>query len=175
MSSVIISLVTCIVGAGIGFFITRLNDWIVERREYRRASRHLRTEAANVVRHYRLMHERLAAYETEPPWRNAVHLETCRFYGDGLGTFDMSTLRLFNEAIAEEAMYLMLMVRNNNSYVDQAKLSFGSEAKEQFHDVCRELIDRCRMTIDRAARMESMLRSRQSAAELRKQAGNALR
>ena len=158
MSSVVISLITCIVGAGIGFFITRLNDWIVERRELYRASRHLRTEAANVVRHYRLMQERLAAHETEAPWRNAVNLETCRFYGDGLGTFDMSTLRLFDEAVAEEAMYLMLTVRNNNNYVDQAKLSIGSDTREQFHDVCRELIERCQITIDRARRMETLLR-----------------
>ncbi|MEP9353291.1 hypothetical protein ABLE93_06780 [Xanthobacter sp. KR7-65] len=160
MNGILIPVITCVVGAVIGFLITRINDWIVERREFQRARRHLRTEAANVVRHYSVMQERVAAHETEVPWRIAVYLETCRFYGAGLGTFDMSTLRLFDEDVAEEAMYLTLTIRNNNSYVDQAKLYLELNEKEPFHAVCCELIDRCRITIARARRMQDLLRQR---------------
>jgi hypothetical protein len=158
VDGILVPLITALVGAAIGFFITRLNDWLVERRELQRAGRHLRTEAANVARHYAIMRERLLTHETEPPWRNSVHLDTCRYYGNGLGTFDTGALRLFDDAVAEEAMYLMLMTRNINSYVDQAKLYLSSGEKEQFHAVCRELIDRCQMTVDRAEKIENVLR-----------------
>lgn len=159
LGGVPISVILCVVGAGIGFLVTRLNDWIVESREFRRASRHLRTEAANVIRHYTITQEKLAGHETEVAWRNVVNLEIGRFYGSGLGTFDMSALRLFDEPVAEEAMYLMLTIRNNNAYIDQAKLHLASGDKEQFHDVCQELTERCQLTIERARRAEDMLRS----------------
>lgn len=159
MNASLLAVVTAFFGAFVGFLITRLNDWIVERRELQRASRHLRTESANAVRHYTAMRDRLANHQTQTEWLNAVYIETCRFYGNGLGTFDLSTLRLFNEDIAEEALFLLLMIRNNNSYVDQAKQYFDAGKQELFHDVCEALVVRCQSTIERAQHLEETLRT----------------
>ncbi|MCO5063626.1 MAG: hypothetical protein M9924_04335 [Rhizobiaceae bacterium] len=159
MDSTLLAVVTAFFGAAIGFMITRLNDWIVERRELQRASRHLRTEAANAVRHYTAMRDRLAGHLTQTEWLNAIYIETCRFYGSGLGTFDLSTLRLFDEDTAEEALFLLLMIRNNNSYVDQAKLYFDAGKQDLFHDVCEALVVRCQSTVERAQHLEERLRT----------------
>jgi hypothetical protein len=159
VNSTLLALITAAIGAGIGFLITRLNDWIVERRELLRASRHLRTESANAVRHYSAMRDRLAEHQTQPEWLNAVYIETCRFYGNGLGTFDVSLLRLFDEDIAEQALFLLLMIRNNNSYVDQAKQYFDAGKQDLFHDVCAALVERCQRTIERARHLEGTLRT----------------
>lgn len=166
MNSTLLTVLTAFVGAAIGFMITRLNDWIVERRELQLASRHLKTEAANAVRHYSAMRDRIAGHQIQTEWLNAVYIETCRFYGNGLGTFDLSMLRLFDEEIAEQALFLLLMIRNNNSYVDQAKQYFDAGKQELFHDVCDALVVRCESTIERAQHLEETLRTGSSKRKL---------
>lgn len=159
MNSVAVTLGTAVAGAIIGFAITRLNDWIVERHEIRRARQHLLTEVSNVGRHYSIMLDKLKNHADELMWRNAINVETCRFYGTGLGTFDLSALRLFDEPLAEEALFLLIMVRNNNSYVDEAKAYLAAKQPELFHEVCEALVERCESMIERARRLEAMLRA----------------
>jgi hypothetical protein len=153
----LVTLLTGIAGAAIGFALTRVNDWIVERRELRRAQKHLKTEASNVVRHYSVTLEKLGSHQTDPKWLNAINIETCRFYGDWLGTFDMSALRLFDEKLADEAMLLMMTVRNNNLYVEQAKHHLATDDAEEFYDICGQLVERCRLTIDRANQLRELI------------------
>lgn len=157
MDASVITLLTGIAGAALGFALTRVNDWIVERRELKRAQRHLKTEATNVVRHYKVTLDKLATHQSDPKWLNAINIETGRFYGESLGSFDMSALRLFDEKLANEAMYLMMMVRNNNLYVEQAKHHLAGDDAEQFYDICGQLMERCQMTIDRANRLKELM------------------
>ena len=77
-------------------------------------------------------------------------LEGCRYYGNGLGTFDTGALRLFDEATAEDAMRLIFMLRNNNAYVDQARQCLAAGDAATFGAVCGELLGRCAETIEHA-------------------------
>jgi hypothetical protein len=166
LDNLLVPLLTGLLGAGVGFLLTRLNDWLAEHRNLALASRHLRTEMANVARRYAFVRARLESYETSPAWINNVHLETCRFYGGGLGTFDTGTLRLFDERTAEDTMYLILMLRNNNAYVDQAKQYLAAEDKATFAEVCRELIGRCSETIEHARLAEANMTARRKGRRL---------
>jgi hypothetical protein len=47
-------------------------------------------------------------------------------------------------------MYLMLMLRNNNAYIDQAKEHLLAGDKATFGELCEELIKRCDETTEHA-------------------------
>lgn len=160
VDSILVPVLTGLFGAFLGFGISRLNDWLSERRTLRRAVHHLMTEVRNVRRHFEHAIGKMTDHPSMPAWRKLVHLETCRFYGNGLGSFDTGMLRLLDEETAGQVMYLMLMIRNNNAYIDQAKAQVADESTELFVEVCDEFIQRCALTMEMAAKVGARIDDR---------------
>lgn len=160
IDSALIPVLTGLFGAFLGFAISRLNDWLSERRTLRRAVHHLMTEVRNTRRHFQHAVDILADHPSMPAWRRIVHLETCRFYGNGFGSFDIGLLRLLDEDTASQVMYLILMIRNNNAYIDQAKIQAAEESSEIFAVICGEFIQRCILTMEMAGKVATRIDDR---------------
>lgn len=95
-------------------------------------------------------------------WRKVVQLGKCRFYGQGLGTFESSALRLFQPDEAEQILDFMLVIRNNDYYIDQAIRYSPDDEKDKFDEICSELFARFEQTRDQANSLKSKLRSKYS-------------
>lgn len=159
ISDLVIPILTGISGAFLGFAISRLNDWLSERRSLRRAVHHLTTEIRNVRRHFEHARGKIEGHSSMEPWRKAIHLETSRFYGNGLGSFDIGLLRLLDDETAGQVMYLMLMLRNNNAYIDQAKAQAIGGDPEICGAICDEFVERCTLTVDMANKVNGHIHS----------------
>jgi len=159
VSDLLIPILTGIFGAFLGFAISRLNDWLSERRTLRRAVHHLTTEIRNVRRHFEHARDKIKGHSSMEPWRKIIHLETSRFYGNALGSFDVGLLRLLDEETAGHVMYLILMLRNNNAYIDQAKTQAVDGEAQVCAAICDEFVERCTLTIDMANKVNGDIRS----------------
>jgi len=160
VSDLLIPILTGIFGAFLGFAISRLNDWLSERRTLRQAVHHLTTEIRNVRRHFEHARGKIESHSSMEPWRKIIHLETSRFYGNGLGSFDVELLRLLDDETASHVMYLILMLRNNNAYIDQAKAQAMGGDPDICAAICDEFVERCTLTIDMATKVNDHINLR---------------
>jgi hypothetical protein len=160
MKDVVIPVSTALAGIVLGFGVTRWNEALNEQRERHRAVSHILSELLNAKRHYRYSCEENLAIEAAPEWVRVVQLGKCRFYGNGLGSFEMSALRHFEPVVAESVLDFMLTVRNNDFYIDQAIKHAGAGQEEQFRSIVKALLERFQSIEPLAARVEGVVRAR---------------
>lgn len=147
-------------GTLIGFAATCYNENLNERREYRKAVKHNYSEVLNALRHYQFSAEENAAIADMPPWERVVQLGKCRFYGNGLGSFELSALRLFKPEWSEQILDFMLVVRNNDFYIDQAIHHSRDADSETFDKIMAELLNRFEMTLTQGRKLKASLQER---------------
>jgi hypothetical protein len=147
---VAVPLATGTVGTLLGFWATRWNESLNEVRELKRAVQHISSELLNARRHYGFSRDENHAIGALPQWQRVVQLGKCRFYGNGLGSFEVSSLRLFKPKLAEQILDFMLVVRNNDFYIDQAIQHSGPAEQAVFDVVLGELMQRFDSTIQQA-------------------------
>lgn len=158
LQQVLFPVATGAAGTFLGFAVTRWNEQLNERRDLRRAVQHILSEILNAKRHYRFSREENSDLIDLPQWRRVVQLGKCRFYGNGLGSFEMSALRLFRPKIAEKVLDFMLVIRNNDFYIDQAIEHSGPDSQETFKAVLKDLFSRFDTTLAQAADVEELVR-----------------
>ncbi len=149
---------TGVAGTLLGFATTRWNEQLNERREIRRSVSHILSETLNARRHYTFSKDENSDIANLPTWRRIVQLGKCRFYGNGLGSFEFSSLRLFKPKIAEQILDFMLVIRNNDLYLDQAIAHSDASAAAEFEVIWRDLLNRFDITIEQSKRLEALIR-----------------
>ncbi len=158
LQSLLLPVATGTAGTFLGFAVTRWNEQLNERRDIRRAVAHILSEILNARRHYKYSREENQGIAELPQWRRVVQLGKCRFYGNGLGSFEMSALRLFKPKIAEQILDFMLVIRNNDFYIDQAIEHSGPGSEETFNAVFKDLLERFDTTIKQGGELEDSVR-----------------
>ncbi len=158
-AQLVLPVATGLGGTVLGFAVTRWNETLNESRELRRAVGHILSETMNARRHYQLSLVENQKIVELPRWRRVVQLGKCRFYGNGLGSFEISALRLFAPEIGEEILDFMLVIRNTDFYIDQAIDHAGSGEEETFNTLVEALFERFHMAVAESQKVEASIRS----------------